>query len=135
MCVVLCDTACVKNDYRRDRRQVSLVVDNELWFLVKRSAAAEGLSVTAWVTALLEEGVHVGDGVGRAGGGGVGAEGFVSAAFGGRGGDGDLVGGVVGRRGGVEHVPDWAVPIVAARGDASIDSGTSQEVDPLEEIA
>ena len=134
MCLGVVMLHYMKNDYRRDRRQVSLVVDSELWFLVKRSAAGEGLSVTAWVTALLEEAVHVGVGVGSAGGGDSGSEGQVSAGVGGRVGDGDFERGVVGRRG-VEHVPGWAVPIVAVRRDASIDSGVAPEVDPLEEIA
>ena len=45
------------NDYRRGRRQVSLVVDEGLWWAVKAAAAERGVSVTRLVTGLLEDAV------------------------------------------------------------------------------
>jgi len=47
------------NDYRVGRRQVSFVVDEGLWGAVKAAAALRGLSVTAFVTGLLEDAVVV----------------------------------------------------------------------------
>ena len=46
------------NDYRRGRRQVSMVVDDALWLAVKANAAAKGVSVTRFVTDLLETAVQ-----------------------------------------------------------------------------
>lgn len=46
-----------KNDYRSGRRQVSLVVDEALWWAVKAVAAERGVSVTRLVTGLLEDAV------------------------------------------------------------------------------
>ena len=57
------------NDYRRDKKQVSFVVDEGLWVAVKGAAAACGWSVTRFVTELLEREVGCGDvGVGPGGG-------------------------------------------------------------------
>lgn len=86
------------NDYRRGRRQVSFVVDEGLWVAVKVRAGLEGVSVTRFVSGLLEE-VVGGGGVG--GGsvdfGGPAASGVVVGSQ--RGGDcgGDFESGVVGR--------------------------------------
>lgn len=44
----------MRNDYRRDKRQVSFVVDEGLWAATKGLAAARGVSVTQFVTGLLE---------------------------------------------------------------------------------
>lgn len=44
----------MRNDYRAGRRQVSFVVDEALWVAVKGLAAARGMSVTRFVTELLE---------------------------------------------------------------------------------
>lgn len=44
----------MRNDYRAGRRQVSFVVDEALWGATKGLAAARGMSVTAFVTGLLE---------------------------------------------------------------------------------
>lgn len=44
----------MRNDYRQGRRQVSFVVDEALWAAVKGLAAARGVSVTRFVTELLE---------------------------------------------------------------------------------
>lgn len=43
------------NDYRRGKRQVSLVVDEGLWWAVKAVAGHRGVSVTSLVTGLLED--------------------------------------------------------------------------------
>ena len=43
------------NDYRRGRRQVSVVVDEGLWWAVKAVAGKRGISVTGLVTGLLED--------------------------------------------------------------------------------
>ena len=48
-----------KNDYRVGRRQVSFVVDEGLWGLVRAAAAGRGVSVTGFVTGLLEDAVVV----------------------------------------------------------------------------
>lgn len=45
------------NDYRVGKRQVSLVVDEALWWAVKGVAAVQGVSVTRLVTGLLEDAV------------------------------------------------------------------------------
>ena len=43
----------MKNQYRVGRRQVSFVVDEDLWVAVKCVAADAGVSVTGFVTGLL----------------------------------------------------------------------------------
>lgn len=53
------------NDYRRGRRQVSFVVDEGLWLAVKAAAAGGGVSVTAFVTDLLENAVGTAPTVGE----------------------------------------------------------------------
>lgn len=44
-----------KNDYRSGKRQVSMVVDEGLWWAVKAIAGQRGVSVTALVTELLQD--------------------------------------------------------------------------------
>ena len=51
------------NDYRNGKRQVSMVLDVALWAAVKGEAAAKRVSVTAFVTDLLEQAVHITPGV------------------------------------------------------------------------
>ena len=72
-CSTTCSTTWVygvgvaKNDYRVGRRQVSFVVDEGLWGAVKAAAVAGGVSVTAFVTGLLEDAVVVERSVGGVG--------------------------------------------------------------------
>lgn len=56
-----------KNDYRVGRRQVSFVVDEGLWCAVKAAAVAGGVSVTGFVTGVLEDAVVVERSVERVG--------------------------------------------------------------------
>lgn len=45
----------MKNKYREGRRQVSFVVDDDLMVRVRAAAAAGRVSVTAFITGLMEE--------------------------------------------------------------------------------
>ena len=56
-----CSTTCfvmlhymAGNDYRVGRRQVSFVVDEGLWGVVRVCASVRGMSMTQWLTEVLE---------------------------------------------------------------------------------
>ena len=129
-----------RNDYRRDKKQVSFVVDEGLWAAVKGCAVARGWSVTRFVTEVLEREVGDGDfGVGPGGGARFAAGGFGAGEERGRGGVVDPVEPAVGR-------VDWdrvlaqgisrkaAAPWSVA--EAVADSAVNPyRLDPIEEIA
>ena len=124
------------NDYRVGRKQVSFVVDEALWVAVKGTAAASGVSVTRWLTDVLEREVRFD------GSGGDDARLGVSAAPTG-GGVGDRPGGGGSAAAGVgagdaRQVVDWDALLAKGRenrvpvmGRASLYDGR----DPIEEIA
>lgn len=128
------------NDYRRDKRQVSFVVDEALWVAVKGAAAACGWSVTRFVTEILEREVGCGDvGVGPGGGARFAAGGAGSGEERGR----DRVDDSV--QSSVERV-DWDAILAAgvsrkaaapwSVGEAVADSlQNPYRLDPIEEIA
>ena len=110
---------------------MSFGVDEGLWREVKVAAVGEGLSVTRFVTGLLERELGYGGSVGSVGGERVGASGAGSADHGGRVGDDDPECGV--GAAGFVNVPDWAKdirkPVHTSVQDVVV------EPDPLSEIA
>lgn len=117
-----------RNDYRRDKKQVSFVVDEALWAAVKGAAAASGWSVTRFVTELLEREVGCGDvGVGPGGGARASAGGAGAGEERGR----DRVDDPV--QSSVERV-DWDALLQRGR-EAKVQPVSNMMLDPIEEIA
>lgn len=116
----------MKNDYRADKKVLHLVVEGDLHVAVKLSAATAGVSITEFVTSVLEKEVGYGDvGVGSRDRVGVASSGGPHGAHGGGSGAGHSQSGVAGR--GV----DWDSLLLAGK-KAKASVGV---VDPIEEIA
>ena len=87
----------MRNDYRVGRKVLHVVVEVELHDRVRALAVAGGVSITAFVSQILEEVTCGGVGVGSGDSVLSGAKGSVNGAHGAAGGGGSVVGGVVGR--------------------------------------
>lgn len=88
----------MKNDYRSGKKVLHLVVEEGLHLAVKCVAADQGLSITEFVTSILEREVGYGDaGVGPADFARVGETGGVVGSLGGGDCGGDSQSGLVGR--------------------------------------
>ena len=108
------------------KKVLHLVVEEDLHLAVKLTAAAVGVSITEFVTSLLEKEVSRGDaGTGSGHRVGVEASGSPYGAHGGGGGAGHSQSGVAGR--GV----DWEAMLAVGRA-AKV---TTAVLDPIEEIA
>ena len=114
----------MKNDYRSDKKVLHLVVESDLHVAVKLTAATAGVSITEFVTQLLEKEVGHGDvGIGSGDRVGFASSGGSDGAHGGRGSGGDSQSGASGR--GV----DWDSLLLAGK------QAKFGRVDPIEEIA
>ena len=128
----LCSTTCLcmlhnmKNDYREGKKVLHLVVEESLHLSVKCVAADKGLSITEFVTSVLEREVGHGDaGTGPVDSARVGEAGGTVGSHGGGDRGGDSQPGASGR--GV----DWDSLLLAGK-RAKLSVGS---VDPIEEIA
>jgi len=116
----------MRNDYRGGKKVLHLVVEGDLHLAVKLAAAAAGVSITEFVTRILDKEVSHGDaGTGSGHRVGVEASGSPYGAHGGGGGAGHSQSGVAGR--GV----DWDAMLAVGRAAKVV----SVRVDPIEEIA
>jgi hypothetical protein len=116
----------MKNDYRAGKKVLHLVVEGDLHVAVKSAAATAGVSITEFVTSVLEKEVgHGSVGVGSGDRVGFASSGSVDGAHGGRGSGSDTQSGASGR--GV----DWDSLLLAGKkAKASVGS-----IDPIQEIA
>ena len=122
----------MKNDYREGKKVLHLVVEESLHLSVKCVAADKGLSITEFVTSILEREVGHGDaGTGSGHRVGASSESGAYGAHGGGSGAGHSFSGALGR--GV----DWDSLLEAGKEKkfTSIFTGETVTVDPIEEIA
>ena len=114
----------MRNDYRSGKKVLHLVVEESLHLSVKCVAADKGVSITEFVSSILEREVGHGDaGTGPVDSAWVGEEGSVVGSHGGGDRGGDSFAGGAGR--GV----DWDALLLAGK------QSKFGKVDPIEEIA
>lgn len=119
----------MKNDYRVDKKVLHLVVEGDLHVAVKSAAATGGVSITEFVTSMLEREVGYGvAGVGSGDSEGSGASGGFHRSHSVGDSGGHSQSGPVGR--GV----DWDALLLAGRVQKST-VGSTIVLDPIEEIA
>ena len=102
----------MRNDYRGGRKVLHCVVEVELHDRVKRLAAADGCSITEFVTKVLEKGTGNDVGVGSADSVLSGAKGGVVGSHGAGDSGGFAVGGPVGRGVDWDRILTKPVPVV-----------------------
>ena len=133
----------MKNAYRADRKVLHVVLDSGLHGAVKSSAVAAGLSITEFVTQVLEKEVGYGDaGTGSGNRDGAEATGRPNGAYGGGSGAGHSVPSAAGR--GIAEPaativerkqPDWDAILASGFAAKSVVRDTMSQRDPIEEIA